>query len=1769
LDDTRTMFELRGTRLARLASLLPTHRRAHAPARPARSDSARRFGFRRSGQMAVEQLEGRALLTTYGVGPGQSYADLGSVPWTSLGPGDVVAIHWRAEPYREKIMISASGTASAPIEIVGIPGPNGQQPVIDGQNATTSSQFHYPAPSLPGSTLALIARSPDQPYDYKPRYITIQGLEFRNAYMDNTYTDSDGTVHNYNAFAAAVWIGAADHVTISHCTLDSSGLGLFALSNGDEAHTTRDLLVEGNSIYGNGVPGNYLEHNVYTEALGVTFAYNNFGPLRPGSTGNDVKDRSAGAVFAYNTFAPGGHMLDLVDPEDDAPILMADPRFATTYVYGNVFNNTGEGAASSLIHLGGDSGDYSIYRPHLEFYNNTVINVGDQMGDDGRWRTIVFQMDSNDQSASVFNNIFFNTPATAGSAPSLLEFLDFSGTIDFGTNWVSPDWLPSHDNGVDEFDGTLNGTENLIVDPYNDPRFVDPAAGDFHLAAGSSAIGMGIAVPATDPAVDSEYVAPQSGAPRATTADLGAFPFEASPPAVLQVTATTPAPGSTGINPASPLTAAFNEAIDPSTLSFTLTGPDGQTVPALVVYNDTRHTATLLPSTALQTGTTYTAILSGAQDRAGAPLAAPVSWSFTTDTAPVVTGVSPTAAVGMYDGVSVTFDVPIDPASLALTYVGPDGWTIASTPRYDPATRTALFSPATGLGPGKTYTAMLSASAADLQGTAIAAPYTWSFTVSPVFDGSDRTTQGNWKGSYGTEGFDLPGDPSPNNPALPAYVASVTPTGASVSDFAPGTDDPRALRQAAVASAARTAGYWSSATSLSLHVAMADSSMHTIALYAVDFDNQGRSEQVDLIDDVTGQVLDTRTLTNFQNGTYLTWSVAGSVTLRVTNLSGSADAVVSGLFFGSGSPPPPATASFVGLDSTGPAVPSITYGADGFVLAGNPRPDSTALPDYVAAVTPVGADSFVWSNSVSAASLSLAAAPSAAPAAAPGLTGGFGTAWTAPTGFSINLEMNDTDVHRVVLYAVDFDNQNRLERIDLLDELTGQLLDTRTLSDFQDGNSLSWDVSGSVTIQVTSLVPSQSAIINGIFFGLPRPATASLEQSDEVTHGRWKGTYGTQGYALAGDASTANPSLPAYVASVSLTGDSTHVYQSSTSDPRALQQAADGAASRIAAVWYAAPSFTINVNMADTAVHQVTLYAMDEDSNRAEQIDVIDPATGQVLDTRQLSNFSSGVYLAWNVSGSVTFKVTCTAGYNAVISGLFFDPVSASAAFVKTDTTTQGAWKGAYGSSGYDIAGDTTANNPSLPAYVSSVALAGDSTYIYQSSTSDPRALQQAGDGATSRIAAVWYAAPSFTITVNMADMAVHQVALYAMDEDRNRSEQIEVINPANGQVLDTRQLTDFASGVYLAWNVSGSVTIKITSTAGSNAVINGLFFDPFTPATAAFVQADTTTQGTWKGTYGASGYDIAEDPSANNPSLPPYVASVSLTGASTYTYESATADPRALQQSAAGATRRTAAVWYAAPSFTITVNMADLAVHQVALYAMDEDSNRSEQIDVIDAATGQVLDTEQLTDFAGGVYLVWNVSGSVTFKVTCTAGYNAVINGLFFDPVAATAAFVKTDTTTQGAWKGAYGSSGYDIAGDTTANNSSLPAYVSSVSLAGDSTYIYQSSTSDPRALQQADAGATSRVAAVWYAAPSFTITVNMADLAVHQVALYAMDEDSNRSEQIDVIDPLTGRVLDTRQLTDFASGVYLAWNVSSSVTFRITSTAGYNAVINGLFLD
>ena len=79
---------------------------------------------------------------------------------------------------------------------------------------------------------------------------------------------------------------------------------------------------------------------------------------------------------------------------------------------------------------------------------------------------------------------------------------------------------------------------------------------------------------------------------------------------------------------------------------------------------------------------------------------------------------------------------------------------------------------------------------------------------------------------------------------------------------------------------------------------------------------------------------------------------------------------------------------------------------------------------------------------------------------------------------------------------------------------------------------------------------------------------------------------------------------------------------------------------------------------------------------------------------------------------------------------------------------------------------------------------------------------------------------------VTITDGQRHRIALYAIGTGRDWPHQtIEVLDAATNAVLDKRAVTAFSQGQYWTWEVSGRVRIRITKTAGQNAVISGVFF--------------------------------------------------------------------------------------------------------------------------------------------------------------------------------------------------------------------------------------------------------------------------------------------------------------------------------------------------------
>jgi PKD repeat protein len=180
------------------------------------------------------------------------------------------------------------------------------------------------------------------------------------------------------------------------------------------------------------------------------------------------------------------------------------------------------------------------------------------------------------------------------------------------------------------------------------------------------------------------------------------------------------------------------------------------------------------------------------------------------------------------------------------------------------------------------------------------APYTYLWTFG---DGSatsantagfvqmDTLTHGNWIGEYGAAGYNVIG----NAASYPAY-ATITPSGQSSYTWVSSTTDVRALQKSANPTD-RVAACWYSSSSFLVDVNLTDGRVHPFSIYALDWDTTSRSERIDVLDVSSGAVLDTRTISSFSGGEYLTWNISGHVQLKVTMLAG-ANAVISGLFIG-------------------------------------------------------------------------------------------------------------------------------------------------------------------------------------------------------------------------------------------------------------------------------------------------------------------------------------------------------------------------------------------------------------------------------------------------------------------------------------------------------------------------------------------------------------------------------------------------------------------------------------------------------------------------------------------------------------------------------------------------------------------------------------------------------------------------------------------------------------------------------------------------------
>jgi hypothetical protein len=213
---------------------------------------------------------------------------------------------------------------------------------------------------------------------------------------------------------------------------------------------------------------------------------------------------------------------------------------------------------------------------------------------------------------------------------------------------------------------------------------------------------------------------------------------DTTPPSVVS---TTPAhlAGSVEINLS--ISATFDEAIDPATVtSTTMTLMRGST-PVVGAVSYSGATATLVPLAPLEYDAEYTATLApDLLDLAGNPLADTYVWRFITRAAPDT--ISPTVMLtspsegevgaATDQGVTVTFSEPMAEASVTtstFSVMETSSMLVTGAVTLNVNGMVATFTPIDELTRGTTYEVVLSTGLADRAGNPLATEVAWTFTT--------------------------------------------------------------------------------------------------------------------------------------------------------------------------------------------------------------------------------------------------------------------------------------------------------------------------------------------------------------------------------------------------------------------------------------------------------------------------------------------------------------------------------------------------------------------------------------------------------------------------------------------------------------------------------------------------------------------------------------------------------------------------------------------------------------------------------------------------------------------------------------------------------------------------------------------------------------------------------------------------------------------------------------------------------------------------------
>ncbi len=682
----------------------------------------------------------------------------------------------------------------------------------------------------------------------------------------------------------------------------------------------------------------------------------------------------------------------------------------------------------------------------------------------------------------------------------------------------------------------------------------------------------------------------------------------------------------------------------------------------------------------------------------------------------------------------------------------------------------------------------------------------------------------------------------------------------------------------------------------------------------------------------------------------------------------------------------------------------------------------------------------------------------------------------------------------------------------------------------------------------------------------PRASLVAMTSEEEIDGGDWHGHYGAAGYSIA----SYEMNLPAF-ADVALTGATTEIWADDTEDERGLVK--DGTGRRIAATWEAADSFTVSVKVRDGQLHRLSLYFVDWDTTdaRVQLVEFIDPATGSVLLSRTLSDFSRGVYLVSTIRGNVEVRLRHVAGPSVVLSAVFLEeamrasfdvavasPVEGQSMALPTDLVLaidlsaldHGIERVEYYLDD-ELAGvaeqspfRVTLTNLLAGAHVAvarafdSLGEFGDSIPVtFQGVLPQAKAVFVREDGTTRGNWSQRYGTEGFLLlpltnwwpTRNLYDVGGASTWVQEFGANANY---LELPNQIARAFSFLYSYSDIIYDLDLADGRPGKVALYFFDDAIYPQRVSAL-----DSATGQTLDTRTVTNGLG-GRYlvwniqghvrlRVSNPTVGDQARVNGLFLDPFTN--------------------------------------APPEVTLLQPAGDLEVMtpakvRLAATATAPDGVGRVEFHTATAKLGEVLSPpyEFLWEYpAAGSHQVF--ARAVSVDGAATDSQEATILVSFATP--AEARFVRSDPETGGDWKGVYGTEGYWL--PSSINYSNLPP---TMSITNRQTWTDYGNGSESRALARPDA--LTRILSFWTGPDHWQLPLRLNDGRAHRVSFYNYAPGRADPLTITIRPAGSETVLDVREIPRQDSGTYLTWRLQGDLTIQLSAPAS-SAFLNGIFVD